>query len=957
VFYYQRKNHYYRPFPLLLANFTCSAPVTAIESVVFATICYWLIGFNPSFERYVYFVLMVGSLMILFSMITVIASFVLPDFMIANILIPPSVFILNFFTGFAVREDRAPWVLRWLYYASPFRWLMEGLTINEMVDREFECSRSELIPPSSDDRFDLPFALGGYEGQQICPITRGEQVLNMREYETEWAYAWYWFLALQAYLVVAFVLMFIASYWRYSSQHWPDLTRTEERKAHEKAQMQVFREALERGGHIHRMSWAVKKSRLPDLNSIPALLEDFNVPDKGRLQNNIPVTLEWKDVTYTVRVAPSTGIRSKLANLPLLSRCLQQDLKLLNGASGYVKPGMLIAFLGPSGAGKTTLLDVLAGRKTSGRIEGSITINGAPVDASTLARFAGYVEQQNLHIETETVEEALLFSASLRLSYPEQLKGIRGSRVSVQEIQDHVEWVLDILSLISVRNVLVSQLSLEQKKRLTIAVELAANPSLLWLDEPTSGLDAMAALCVMHAIKKIADSGVAVVCTLHQPSELLFSWCTHLLLLAPGGQVIYFGQKQNKKIRRYFERFGLKPHEHQNDADFFLDCCSSTATNARGATIVDAYHKSNTYKQLEEKLNKGVVRAVAKPKVPWYIRHLPFRGRRSSDTPQISESDSDDTPLDVWDLESLPPQYSSAWATSPFTQWMHLTIRNTRFWWRSPGPLVVMTAKAILFGIILGVLFVYMDHSQRGAEEHVAIFFFLVLILTTSVMIFIPQFFIERTVFYREVASKTYSSPVYLLGILGPNLCLLFMNSFLSALFTWAIADLSRTWWQIGFMWAISVAIALAAYGWVLVVSCLVPVAELANSLFTVVNVLNILTNGFLLLRSQIPDYWIWVYWIAYQHYGLEGLALNELHHHEFHCEADEYYQIPVPSATDSTRTQRYCQYRSGQDVLDRFEAHDNDVKVANLLALVGFFFVLVLIAMFIISKVRHITR
>merc|ERR1712137_1527471 len=459
---------------------------------------------------------------------------------------------------------------------------MEGLTINEMVDREFECSRSELIPPSSDDRFDLPFALGGYEGQQICPITRGEQVLNMREYETEWAYAWYWFLALQAYLVVAFVLMFIASYWRYSSQHWPDLTRTEERKAHEKAQMQVFREALERGGHIHRMSWAAKKSRLPDLNSIPALMEDFNVPDKGRLQNNIPVTLEWKDVTYTVRVAPSTGIRSKLANLPLLSRCLQQDLKLLNGASGYVKPGMLIAFLGPSGAGKTTLLDVLAQRKTAGRFEGDIWINGAPLDPDTLARFSGYVEQQNLHISSETVEEALLMSASLRLSYPVQLKKAQGhSEISRREKMDHVLWVMDVLSLTPLRDALISELSLEQKKRLTIGVELAANPSLLWLDEPTSGLDSMAALCVMRAIKKIADSGVSVVCTLHQPSELLFSWCTHLLLLAPGGKVVFFGESSdnNHEAKEHFSQFGLESREMQNDADFFLDCCSSKQQN------------------------------------------------------------------------------------------------------------------------------------------------------------------------------------------------------------------------------------------------------------------------------------------------------------------------------------------------------------------------------------------
>lgn len=68
----------------------------------------------------------------------------------------------------------------------------------------------------------------------------------------------------------------------------------------------------------------------------------------------------------------------------------------------------------------------------------------------------------------------------------------------------------------------VSGLSNEQRKRLTIAVELVANPSIIFLDEPTTGLDARAAAIVMRAVKNVANTGRTIVCTIHQPSINIF---------------------------------------------------------------------------------------------------------------------------------------------------------------------------------------------------------------------------------------------------------------------------------------------------------------------------------------------------------------------------------------------------------------------------------------------------
>jgi ATP-binding cassette subfamily G (WHITE) protein 2 (PDR) len=144
-------------------------------------------------------------------------------------------------------------------------------------------------------------------------------------------------------------------------------------------------------------------------------------------------------------------------------------------------------------------------------------------------RKTGYVQQQDLHLPTATVQETLQFSALLR----------QPSRYSKQEKLAYVDEVINMLEMQSYRDAVVGipgeGLNVEQRKRLTIGVELVARPALLlFLDEPTSGLDSQTSWSIVNLLTKLSKSGQAVLCTIHQPSAILFQRFDRLLLLAKG---------------------------------------------------------------------------------------------------------------------------------------------------------------------------------------------------------------------------------------------------------------------------------------------------------------------------------------------------------------------------------------------------------------------------------------
>ncbi|EMS59497.1 ABC transporter G family member 37 [Triticum urartu] len=294
---------------------------------------------------------------------------------------------------------------------------------------------------------------------------------------------------------------------------------------------------------------------------------------------------------------------------------MKRKLQLLHNITGAFQPGILSALMGVTGAGKTTLLDVLAGRKTGGVIEGDIRIGGYPKIQQTFARISGYCEQTDVHSPQITVGESVAYSAWLRLP-PE---------IDSKARNEFVNEVLETIELDEIRDSLVgisgvNGLSTEQRKRLTIAVELVSNPSIIFMDEPTSGLDARAAAIVMRAVKNVADTGRTVVCTIHQPSIDIFEAFDELMLMKRGGELIYAGPvgHHSCEVIKYFQAIPGVPRikDKYNPSTWMLEVTSTSMEVQLGADFAQMYRESSMWKDKDM-----VVKRLSTP-VPGSVVHV-----------------------------------------------------------------------------------------------------------------------------------------------------------------------------------------------------------------------------------------------------------------------------------------------------------------------------------------------
>lgn len=200
------------------------------------------------------------------------------------------------------------------------------------------------------------------------------------------------------------------------------------------------------------------------------------------------------------------------------------------------------------------------------------------------------------------MREALTFSALLR----------QPGDVSREEKLRYVDEVIELLDMELYADAVVGipgeGLNVEQRKRLTIGVELAAKPQLLlFLDEPTSGLDSQTSWIICDLMEKLKNNGQAILCTIHQPSAMLFQRFDRLLFLAKGGRTVYFGDigKNSKILQDYFERNGAPQcPPAANPAEWMLEIIGAAPGSSTDIDWPETWRSSTEYQQVKQELSR-----------------------------------------------------------------------------------------------------------------------------------------------------------------------------------------------------------------------------------------------------------------------------------------------------------------------------------------------------------------
>ena len=369
--------------------------------------------------------------------------------------------------------------------------------------------------------------------------------------------------------------------------------------------------------------------------------------------------------------------------------------------------------MGASGAGKTTLLNTLAQRQKVGVVTGEMLVDGRTL-GTEFQRGTGFCEQMDLHDATSTVREALEFSAILR----------QERHIPKAEKIQYVDQIIDLLELDELQDAIVGSLGVEQRKRLTIGVELAAKPSLLlFLDEATSGLDSQSAYSIVRFLKKISSAGQAIICTIHQPSSILIQEFDMILALNPGGNTFYFGPlgENGSAVVKYFADRGVQCPPSKNIAEFILE------TAIKGGKREDGKRLDWNQEWRDSQENKDLLEEISHTK---------------STRSQVS----------------APSTKNEREFASPISlQTTMLTKRLFTQYWRDPSYLYGKLFVAVIVGIFNGFTFYKLGNTISDSQDRMFSAFLILLIPPTVVNSVVPKFYQNRSLWEaRELPSRLY---------------------------------------------------------------------------------------------------------------------------------------------------------------------------------------------------------
>ncbi|KAG0055293.1 hypothetical protein BGZ83_009051 [Gryganskiella cystojenkinii] len=867
----------YRPAAFAISQICVDIPMVIVQILLFSICLYFMAGLQRDFVKWLIFCLILVVTALCMTAFFRMWGAVSSTFDAASRNSGLILLALILYSGYMIPlQSMHPWFV-WIFWINPLAYAFKALISNEMKGLQFDCTGATMIPHGPT-----------YTSiaNQVCSLA-GSKAGEVMVDGTDYLYAGYRYKTSQMWLdilaVVLFWLLFV-TITCIALEHIEFGKGGFSTNVYKKGAVLIDQNQKEDEEILAGASASTVNSVLEPQSAIAGKKDDSEVEIKNMEMAKGSV-FAWQELNYIVPVSKAADPSGKK--------------QLLTDIAGLVKPGTMTALMGSSGAGKTTLLDVLAQRKNIGTVTGTIEVDGEPLRVD-FQRTTGYCEQLDVHVPQATVREALQFSACLR----------QPASVSEADKYAYVEEIIHILEMENIADAVIGTtesglgISVEERKRLTIGVELVAKPRLLFLDEPTSGLDAQASYNIMRFMRKLTDQGQAILCTIHQPSSQLFAFFDDLLLLAKGGRTVYFGDlgPDSAELIHYFEKNGAPTcAADANPAEYILD-------------VVNARHSDLSWPQIWDESPERVRLMEA-------IKATRKTSGGTSDAATASIASSADKQLEF--------------ASDERTQFKYVYRRMNRTFWRIPQYNFGRIFMMVVFALLNGFSFFKLGSSKIDLQSRVFVIFQIMVMAAMLVNMVQPRFHMERQWYYRELAGKYYGWRSFAISIILVEVpYVLLAGTVFFLCFYWTTGMVSSSILTL-YTWLMLIIFSLFAISLGQVIAALTPSSQVAALLnpfiFSSLN----LFCGVMMPYAQMGKFWrSWMFWLDPYHYIIEGLVAAQLHNVPVHCDRDELSVFSPPSGqtcgnymaeflktatgyldnpTD-TADCRYCQYSYGQD-------------------------------------------
>lgn len=429
-------------------------------------------------------------------------------------------------------------------------------------------------------------------------------------------------------------------------------------------------------------------------------------------------------------------VQVSASNIDFSVKAKGTQLPILSDVSACVNGGEMLCILGPSGSGKTSLIHIVSQKMKNTKthtIGGTVLCNGQKLTSTQFRQISGLVTQEDIFNSTLTVRETLSFGASLRLP--------------AKSRSDRVKDVITMLGLDKCAqtkigddsNPYLKGISGGEKRRLAIASEIL-DPDILvlLLDEPTSGLDAAAALNVVKLLRRLADAGMTVITTLHQPRPSIMQHF-HKLLVLSEGRTIFHGPLSSY-VPYLVDDLRCQIPQHESPYDFLLDILNPAMDHVIAAMGVLSNDCDNASKELAN-------------------LHSQNKVRTTSENIEVELG----TASDCVDKDFQSAGGSRAGCLLQFTT---IFIRTAVIKARDPNAMMTQITTAIFSGVLIGAIYwdVYSKEVILAAQDvQMALTMSIVMVafLPFDVVLTFPK---ERKIFLRERSAGLYCTSSFFFG-------------------------------------------------------------------------------------------------------------------------------------------------------------------------------------------------